>query len=995
MTHWSSGTCRVWKRHCACLLLLATMGRDPAVAADLPIVSNGRPAAAILVGDNAGPVAYEAAREIARVVEKASGATLSIYPESEFLSAYAVAGNKRYPADLATRILIGQTEAGRKLGVDVTNLPPEGFVIRTAGKHLIIAGNDSAHADWGWRPHREPKHLRGTWYGSCAFLEDYLDVRWLWPGSVGEVIPEQKNISVGQIDRTGAPKLVTRTMRVGPFYGAGAHNSAAKLGLSPDQQFGMTEEAIVWADHHRLGSSTTGTATHFVKANFPDAEVEHPEWFALQGNGKRLLASHNGRVQMCLSNPGVIDTLVKLTVAYLDAHPNVDGYGFAPSDVYASFCICDACKKWGPTISDLYARHTKAIAEKVAELRPDRYVYALAYDKYAAAPQSDVVLPDNVMLMYVGTSTDIPAYGYFYEAKRQESIRDWDGWAKITKQMMWRPNQLVFYAGAPRVYVTRLGEDFRHYYGTKMVGIEFDSLVPNWALDGLNAYVTARLAWDPELDVRAIVDDYCDRGFSAAGPAVKEYFTELERITDRIAGEGIKWKDGHETPGHYTLAELKELREILKRAGTLAAAEEQVSARIDFLARGLDLADIEVPIGVAVQQAKRRRPSAADIEGYRELLDKRAAFLKEHRSSMAFNAPRLSDYQARFEEELFVTIKPGAFDDLPNAYTEIMTLPEQWRFKTDPTIVGEKEGWFATEYDDSTWKDIRIGEFWEEQGYENYDGTAWYRLNVVLPKELAGQTVQLCFGAADETAKVYIDGELAGEHDIGGVGWDKRFFIDITRHVKPGRKQLIAVRVIDSVMAGGIWRPIKVVVPKEILYAVGDALLRRNFADTAHGKALSLAIGANDYFRTVIAWQLPEKINISKAQVVLPLRYHKVTGSYAVYPLREAFHEPKATWKAPFGAEPWQDGAGAGAAMKGKLVARLEHGPYEEEPEEAPRALAFDITELAREWASGQGNFGILIVQDPLAENAVAAPHSREAKRPECRPRLEIRFQDN
>jgi len=961
------------------------------LSADVQIVNQGRPTAVILVGDNAGPVAYEAAEEIARVIEKASGARLRIYPENEF-----VAKDKGYPRNSATQILVGRTEAGKKLGVDVTELPPEGFLIRTVGKHLIIAGNDSVHSDWGWRAHREPKHLRGTWYAACAFLEHYLGVRWLWPGSLGEVIPENKDISIGTIDRTEAPKLVTRVMRLGPFYGADYHNSASRLGLSLNQQFGMAEEAIAWMDHHRLGSSISVHGTEF-GSGYTEGwldPAEHPEWFAMQGNGKRLLKasySWGGRVRLCLSNPGLIDEVVKRIVAYLDAHPNINGYGFAPSDLYGSHCVCEECKKWGPGVSDTYARHVKAVADKVAQVRPGKYVYAFAYDKYAPAPTSDVVLPDNVMWQYVGTGTDTPAYGYFHEEKRQESIRDWDGWAKITKQMAWRPNQLAFYAGAPRVYVNRLGEDFRHYYQNKMVGIEFDSLLPNWAVDSLNAYVTAGLAWDPELDVREIVDDYCRQGFNAAAPAVKEYFNELERITDRIAAEGIKWKDGHETPGHYTLENLRKLRDILKRASTLAANDEQVLARIDFLAQGLDLADIEVPIGIAVLQAKRRRPSPEDIERYRKLLDKRATFLKEHRSSMAFNAVRLSDFHKKLEEELFVTIKPGAFDDLPNAYNEILTLPEKWKFKTDPAIVGEKERWFAGEYDDSTWKDIRVGEFWEEQGYENYDGTAWYRLNVVLPKELAGQTVQLCFGAADETAKAYIYGQLAGEHDIGGEGWDKRFFIDITKHVKPGKQDLIAVRVIDTLMAGGLWRPIKVVVPKETLHPVADVWLRRSF-DIAYGKGLSLAIGAKDYFRSAIVWQLPENIKISKARVVLPLRYHKGTGSYAVYPLREAFYEIKATWKAPFGAEPWKDGRGAGAAMKGEPVARVKHGPYEGDPKGTPETFEFDITELAREWASGQDNFGILIVQDPLDENASASPYSREVEDAALRPRLELKL---
>ena len=80
-----------------------------------------------------------------------------------------------------------------------------------------------------------------------------------------------------------------------------------------------------------------------------------------------------------------------------------------------------------------------------------------------------------------------------------------------------------------------------------------------------------------------------------------------------------------------------------------------------------------------------------------------------------------------------------------------------------PELVGEKRQWYAADHDDSKWTDIRVDECWENQGHANYDSAAWYRLNVELPKHLDGRIVQLCFGAADENAKVYVNGRLSGE----------------------------------------------------------------------------------------------------------------------------------------------------------------------------------------------------------------------------------------
>ena len=178
----------------------------------------------------------------------------------------------------------------------------------------------------------------------------------------------------------------------------------------------------------------------------------------------------------------------------------------------------------------------------------------------------------------------------------------------------------------------------------------------------------------------------------------------------------------------------------------------------------------------------------------------------------AFAHDALAKLAKQREEE---TAAKDLWADLWPANEEVMTLPEgAWRFKTDPDAVSMKEKWYAKDYDDSRWKAIKVGEFWERQGYKDFDGIAWYRRKLTLPAELAGKRIIFAFGAADENALVFIDGEEAGQYDIGSGGWDKRFELDLTEHVKPGVEQTYAIRVIDSVGGGGLWKPIKVITPR-------------------------------------------------------------------------------------------------------------------------------------------------------------------------------------
>ncbi len=149
------------------------------------------------------------------------------------------------------------------------------------------------------------------------------------------------------------------------------------------------------------------------------------------------------------------------------------------------------------------------------------------------------------------------------------------------------------------------------------------------------------------------------------------------------------------------------------------------------------------------------------------------------------------------------------FSKLGHDLVEVMDLPKVgWRFRTDAGRVGEKQGWQSVVCNDSAWRSICIGKFWEEQG-EDYDGTAWYRLEFLAPKAKPGSPLYLAFGAADESATVWLNGKLVGVHDIGDYGWNVPFMLDVSRHIKQGARNVLAVRVFDISGGGGLWKSVK------------------------------------------------------------------------------------------------------------------------------------------------------------------------------------------
>ena len=151
------------------------------------------------------------------------------------------------------------------------------------------------------------------------------------------------------------------------------------------------------------------------------------------------------------------------------------------------------------------------------------------------------------------------------------------------------------------------------------------------------------------------------------------------------------------------------------------------------------------------------------------------------------------------------------FVDLWDQYKPVATLPAQWLLRLDPQDIGEQKTWYAPEVQTNDWRTVNIGQFWEKTLGQPYIGVGWYRVAVNVPELAAGKRLYLAFGAVDEQAWVWVNGESAGAHAVGPQGWNRRFLIEVTEQLKPGHENVIAVRVHNSLAAGGIWKPVRII----------------------------------------------------------------------------------------------------------------------------------------------------------------------------------------
>jgi hypothetical protein len=151
---------------------------------------------------------------------------------------------------------------------------------------------------------------------------------------------------------------------------------------------------------------------------------------------------------------------------------------------------------------------------------------------------------------------------------------------------------------------------------------------------------------------------------------------------------------------------------------------------------------------------------------------------------------------------------------------DISSFDPAWAFCKDPNHSGERENWFAINFNDSTWPRIPVPAAWENaREVGNYDGFGWYRTYFSIPLSAKGKKLLLRFEGADEEAWVYLNGKLIGQRTCTSTGkrideiWDQPFEIKIPPElIREDEKNVLAVKIHDSEGAGGLFEPVRLII---------------------------------------------------------------------------------------------------------------------------------------------------------------------------------------
>ncbi len=155
------------------------------------------------------------------------------------------------------------------------------------------------------------------------------------------------------------------------------------------------------------------------------------------------------------------------------------------------------------------------------------------------------------------------------------------------------------------------------------------------------------------------------------------------------------------------------------------------------------------------------------------------------------------------------------------ASREASEIKAGWRFQVDWRDIGERARWYDAGFDRSGWSEVEVPRAWDlfDQALRAYEGIGWY--SVVLDGSWArpGKVQRLRFGRVMYDAKVWLNGELLGQHVDGYLPFE----FDVTGKLKDSLNHLVlrvdnrpridllpAAKQIEWVQYGGILQPVHI-----------------------------------------------------------------------------------------------------------------------------------------------------------------------------------------
>lgn len=456
------------------------------------LASKGKTTFSIVLPDDAIKAEETAASELQEHLKEITGVDFPIVKSAEF------AGGNRLSVGFTGNL------PARLTPENYPDLGVEELVIDADGDTILLAGG---------RP-------RGALYAVYEFLER-LGVRWYTPTET--LIPSIRNLSIEVEPERYTSPFISRTN----VLGIGITNAwSARNRLNS-----VNEWSTAGIEYGNDGLQKQGPDMHTLwRILNPAIFKDHPEWAAYV-NGERQVNNANNHWGACLSNEELQNYLIDRTMDWLRQRPGVEAVWFGQNDG-SPYCECEACKAiyeaHGGEPSAVIAIILNKLSERVAKEIPDIRVKTLAYS-WSLTPPANIRLNDNITVMLCATFSWFSEIGKDQAAEKYlDNVANWQKIGSSFEAYLYGHPTDDFWLPAPCLYsqahnikaIRDLGITSIHHevYGTGTGN--------GGELAELRGWLYTRLAWRPDSDIEALIEDFC-RGYY--GQAADEVLYAIHR----------------------------------------------------------------------------------------------------------------------------------------------------------------------------------------------------------------------------------------------------------------------------------------------------------------------------------------------------------------------------------------------------------------------------------------------------------------------------------
>ncbi len=573
-------------------------------AADFLLVKDAQPVSEIVLGEQPTRAAQFAAFELQHAVKLITNTELPIV---------SGAGNNGLG-----KIFVGVQ--GRQ-----KNWHGEEYSISFEPDGIHLEGNDNA--DFGKVDYSDPRtypplmyYYRSTAYAVYDFLEKGCGVRYYSFGDRGIAFQPRETLAV-------TPFQLQRTPKMEAF---------RRLQFTAKKEVSQRDSILL---RHRWRENTIyGQINHNIysiyyrywgKAKSPELAsvfiAKRPEYFAQNQRYKENSTIQKYQYpeeyvpsQLCYSSDGPVRYFAEeackvyrgepvpgaLWFGNIKKMPGMPFYYPIQPDDSGNVCRCFQCleRQEKYTLSDYHFDWINRIATEAKKIDPEVNISTLSYNISLDYPTHVKLHPSLAIQMCMSLQS------WFHPLVYKRQYTNYKKWLSLEKDnrpltvWLYLLNPMAeaklihkYHKFFPVLYPEHAGKYFTEIVNDGIRGFFAETSIEQHELEG---YLLARLAYDPSVGYRELIDEYFELYYGSAGAAMKDVYDTLEKIgynPDSYRPQNM----AREFPGSYiygihneidnwhlgTPERMKLIRNLLDKALALAATPLEKARVEDFIDR--------------------------------------------------------------------------------------------------------------------------------------------------------------------------------------------------------------------------------------------------------------------------------------------------------------------------------------------------------------------------------------------------------------------------